>query len=284
MQPFNLTLPNNTTVTGIHSLPQSLTSPSLRHRPLIVALHGGTYTSHYFNGTKEHSASIPSLAYGIPFVAIDRPGYGGTSSFLPVPADSDFNRETGLRLHRVVLPALWTEYGQGCTCLVLLCHSLGGMGGIVASALHALDQNPAHPYPLRGISLSGLGDKPPSSSRNIPAPEYEKTGPHHSLVNVDTKDKIMFRHSTCTPEVLAQSEALNAPIPDAELAHFIDPWLRTWKEEWACHVKVPVMFALVERDPFFEASREEVRGCMEAFRESVRVDGSLIKGLRILWN
>lgn len=50
------------------------------------------------------------------------------------------------------------------------------------------------------------------------------------------------------------------------------------KEKWAPAVRVPVMYSLVEDDPFFEATQEEVDRCVKAFANSIRVEGSLIRG------
>lgn len=106
MQHFKLTLSNNATVTGIHSIPPpSVTSP-IRHRPLIITLHGGTYNCHYFDGTPESPASVAGTALRIPLISIVRPCHGVTSSFLPVPEGSDYNHETGSWLHRYIPPAL----------------------------------------------------------------------------------------------------------------------------------------------------------------------------------
>ncbi|KAI9372331.1 hypothetical protein BJX61DRAFT_452934 [Aspergillus egyptiacus] len=281
MLPFKLTLSNNATVAGIHSIPPQAPSnaPSTPHRPLIVALHGGTYDCHYFDGTPECSASVASAAFNIPFISIDRPCYGATSSFLPVPEGSDFNQETGHWLHHYILPALWSNFGRGCNCVVLLCHSLGVMGGIIAAAMHAQDKNPS--YPLGGLIASGLGEKPPSSPESTATPPpnmHIRIGPNHLLMPVDIKDQVMFRPGSCSADVLAQSERLNVPIPDAEIQHFQSAWFPTWREKWARHVVVPVMFALVEKDPFFEATRPELESCLAAFRNSVRVDGSLVNG------
>ena len=49
--------------------------------PLVVAVHGGTYTSRYFD-VPGYSLLERSAALGIPIVAIDRPGYGN-SALLP---------------------------------------------------------------------------------------------------------------------------------------------------------------------------------------------------------
>ncbi|KAL4931627.1 uncharacterized protein BDV17DRAFT_240861 [Aspergillus undulatus] len=95
---------------------------------------------------------------------------------------------------------------------------------------------------------------------------------------VDIKDKVMFRPYTCDQEVLAQSKRLNVAIPEAEVQHFLGHWLPTWREKWARYVAVPVMFALVENDPFFEATKLEIASCMAAFTNIDRVDGSLISG------
>ena len=46
--------------------------------PLIIAVHGGTYTSEYFD-IPGHSLLDQAAALGIPIVAVDRPGYRGSS-------------------------------------------------------------------------------------------------------------------------------------------------------------------------------------------------------------
>lgn len=38
------------------------------------------------------------------------------------------------------------------------------------------------------------------------------------------------------------------------------------------------MFSLVEDDPFFVSTEEEIKICVKSFKSSVRVDGSLLKG------
>jgi hypothetical protein len=149
------------------------------------------------------------------------------------------------------------------------------MGGIIAAAMHAQDENPL--YPLGGLIASGLGEKQPPSAGSTPN-IHIRIGADHLLMPVDIKDKIMFRPGTTSPEVLAQSKRLNVPIPDAEVQHFRDVWFPTWREKWARHVVVPVMFALVDKDPFFDVTKLELENCISAFKSSVRVDGSLIQG------
>ncbi|KAL4882470.1 hypothetical protein BJY04DRAFT_217380 [Aspergillus karnatakaensis] len=273
MHPFILPLPNNATVAGIHSIPPP--SIPLQTRPLIVALHGGTYNCHYFDATPTYTAATTSHALNIPFIAIDRPCYGGTTSFLPLDPGSPFNEEIARHLHQSILPALWTEFGlpNNCNSLVLLCHSFGSMSGIITAALHAQDRNPA--YPLAGLILSGMGDKQTVGIENAP-PMQPNAGPEHVLFQLPGKDSLMFRPGTVDASVLEQSERLNAASPVVEF-HQVKAWLRDWKG-WAGKVAVPVMFALVENDVFCEASEAEVRLCVEAFGRSERVDGSFVRG------
>jgi pimeloyl-ACP methyl ester carboxylesterase len=275
MEPFTLTLSNNAILAGVHSLPAPSPASSPKHRPLIVALHGGTYDCHYFDATLKYSASNTSKAFGIPFIAIDRPCYGGTTSLLPVPKGSTFSEETGRWLHEYILPALWKEFGvpNDCSAVVLFCHSLGTIGGIVAAALHAGDANPA--YPLSGLIASGMGDKQNDRTKGTPAMS-PNAGPEHVLFPLPLKDHVMLKPGTVDPEALEQSERLNAVSPVAELCGY-PAWLGVWKE-WAAKVKAPVMFALVEDDVFFESTEEEVKICTGAFVKSPRVDGSLVRG------
>jgi hypothetical protein len=87
----------------------------------------------------------------------------------------------------------------------------------------------------------------------------------------------MLKPGTYAPEMLGQSERLNAPIPVAEFGALED-WMLVWREKWAPLVKPPVMFSLVEDDPFFASTQEDLNRCVRAFTNSVRVEGSLIQG------
>ncbi|KAL2842079.1 hypothetical protein BJX68DRAFT_168273 [Aspergillus pseudodeflectus] len=276
MQPFQFKLSNGGVVTGIHSIPP-LSASHVKHRPLIVALHGGCYGSQYFDGHPKYSASLTSEALGVPFVSIDRPSYGGTSSILPIPEGSDFYEETGIWLHRYILPALWSEIGtpNQCNSIVILSHSLGVMGGIIAAALHARDDAPL--YPLAGLITCGMGNTQ-SSFMKSNTPDYITIDADHVLFPPEKKDAIMFKPGTTVPEVLELCERLNAVSPLPEIAQFPAVWLPVWKEKWAAQVAVPVMFSLVDNDPFFVADEEELGVCVQAFKKSARVDGSLVKG------
>ena len=58
-----------------------------RGKPLIAALHGGTYTARYFDvaGSPQGSFLDTAAAAGYPVVCFDRPGYGAVPGGRRVP-------------------------------------------------------------------------------------------------------------------------------------------------------------------------------------------------------
>lgn len=277
MQSFRYTFGDNGTVTGALFVPPSPASP-LTYRPLIIGMHGGCYDHQYFDATPKYSASVASAAFGVPFVSIDRPSYGGTSSVLPIPQGTDFFEQSAILLHQKILPELWRKIGvpNHCNCVVLLCHSLGVMPGIITAALHAQDEKPL--YPLGGLIASGMGDKQSSVMTSGDPPSFIPVDENFALFPLEAKDKVMFKPATFDPEILGHSERLNTASPVTEVTQFAAAWLPVWKEKWAAHVSVPVMFSLVDDDPFFVSTEDEIETCVKAFARSVRVDGSLLRG------
>lgn len=69
-------------------------------KPLIAALHGGTYTAHYFDvaGATEGSFLDVATAHGYPVVAFDRPGYGGSTPSNRMPTRSRGTRNCSVPL------------------------------------------------------------------------------------------------------------------------------------------------------------------------------------------
>ncbi len=283
MQPFKLTLSNDAIITGVHNLPSpSLTTP--KHYPLIICLHGASYSAQYFDVNPKHTASIISNALNVPVVAIDRPGYKSSTSFYPIPNDSSYPQEYGKWLHHYILPGLWTEFGQpnGCNSIALHCHSLGATGAVIAAGMHAIESSDSKSYPLAGISMSGVGcqlggplfsppqdpGKPPS-----PPPDFVTMPPH-------VKDKLMLgaiSEGRADPSIYTLSESLNNPRP-AEEPGSIEPfWLPRWRE-WAAKVKVPVMIGIAGDDGLWKGTKGHLDEFMSGFTGSARVDGSLVLG------
>ena len=157
MESFKVSLSNNAVVTGLASLPSRKNPSSPFPIPLIVAIHGGTFNASYFFADDQHSALPLASALQVPFLAIDRPGYKDSTPFPAVPEDSSYLQEAGKYLHYEILPALWKRYASevGASCFVLMAHSIGCPGAIVAAALNA----ESNLYPLAGLIMSGFGSE-----------------------------------------------------------------------------------------------------------------------------
>ena len=89
--------------------------------PLIIAVHGGTYTSEYFD-IPGHSLLDHAAGLGIPIVAIDRPGYRVST---PVGASDSIILKNAEVLDQVIAE-LWEAWGQGTSGVFLIGHSIGG--------------------------------------------------------------------------------------------------------------------------------------------------------------
>lgn len=130
---------------GPLTLSARIRRPHQKPRGVIVALHGGTYDSSYYN-TGADSLLDLAAALGYLIVAVDRPGYGAT--YGADPGLLTFDSQTAIlsrALHHV-----WTDIGQGAS-LVLVGHSIGGMLALCVAAAR-----PA--VPLRGVEVSGMGE------------------------------------------------------------------------------------------------------------------------------
>ncbi|KIW10585.1 hypothetical protein PV08_11549 [Exophiala spinifera] len=282
MQPFSLGLPDGKVVSGLHSLNPTLGSsnkqtPTRNPTPLIVALHGGTYTSKYFDVDEVYSASTVSNALGIPFVAIDRPGYDSSTGFTSTPAGSSYAEESGLWLHRHVLPLLWSKYGvsSGCSCIVLHAHSLGTISGIIAATLHAKESEEGGKkpsYPLGGISMSGFGSQPTESPVS---PQDIGTTP--IVIPPEVKDKMMLQEGHADPSVYKYTGALNHSMSVEEMSSAGTVWFPRWRE-LAGSVVVPVMVGFAGHDLMWNGNKEHLEEFTSAFTASERVDGSVITG------
>src|SRR5471032_243344 len=171
--------------------------------PLIIAIHGGTYTSEYFD-VPEHSLLERAAALGIPVIAIDRPGYGWSTALAPAEATIARNAE----VLDAAIGEIWAVSGQGTSGIILIGHSIGG-----AVVTMIASRNPT--WPLLGIAISGCLLEVPAASRDKWAelPDVPLIDLPHVI-----KDSVMFgpawTHSDGAPEA---SHVAHAACPRAEL-------------------------------------------------------------------
>lgn len=298
MQPFQLTLSNGGTLTGLHHCPDPA-SPGYRaiddsERPLLVAIHGSSYSASYFDADATRSAVPWSTALGVPVVAIDRPLYQGTSSFYPLPAGTTYHEQLALWLHRYILPAVWHEFGRGrgCSSVVLHCHSLAVPSAVLAAGRVAAEaaRGEVPAYPLAGMTVSGLGSQltpalaalhaarttttttppPPPPTDQVPA-----FAPRHAA---KAKDDRMIQAGTVDPAVYALTEQLDNPMPYAEVHQYGQIWFPDGWRKLCGAVAVPVLIGMAEHDRLWMGTEEHVREFAGGFTGAERVDASVVKG------
>ena len=126
-------------------------SASLEKPPLIVAFHGGGFTSAYFDSGR-YSLLHRAAAAGCPAIALDRPGYGAT----PRLAAGDGALARNADLLNEAISRIWRDRDFDAGGVVLVGHSVGG-GIINYLAGETTD------WPLLGVAISGVLAAVPSN-------------------------------------------------------------------------------------------------------------------------
>jgi pimeloyl-ACP methyl ester carboxylesterase len=283
MDAFSLALSNGHTVSGLACIPPTTPATPSR-KPLIVALHGGTMTSAYFNATSDTSAAGAAVALGLPFVAIDRPGYAESTPILPQqPQDDDtYFQVEGRYLHEHILPAIWEQYAKPtkATCIVLLGHSMGCASTIVAAGLAALE--PTHSYVLGGIIITGWGTAPSAPPEHGQAMLAGKTWtdriafPDMSIFGVALYGP---KEQGLVPEAVRGHTSLGvAGCSYGEAADGILEWPKYWRPKYASKIAVPVFHAMGGADGLWNVNEQVMRDFTSAFERAKRVESRIFEG------
>ena len=231
--------------------------------PLIVAVHGGSYDSSYFD-LPGHSLLDRAEANGIPIIAIDRPGYGNT----PLLARSEMTLERQGRFLTAALQELWDGHGHGRDGIVIIGHSIG-------AAISAYVASEPGTLPLLGLAISGVGMRTPAEHR----PMWESL-PDIDLVEMpaEVKDAVMFGpQGSFDAAMPAASHIANRTAPKVELVDIVS----TWHDNVAavlCKIAVPVHYRQGEFDRLWIVDEGEVRDFQQSLSKSPRVDARMLRG------
>ncbi|KAI4123285.1 MAG: hypothetical protein LQ338_005334 [Usnochroma carphineum] len=278
MDPFSLSLPNNAVVTGLRTPPLP-TSPA-KDTPLVIAIHGGSYSAYYFDATPSNSVLPISNFLRVPCVAMNRPGYLDSTALASLLLeDSTYCQEEGKYLHHEILPAIWRTYNEayGVSSIVILAHSLSVPMTVVAAALNAREDNIS--YPLSGIILHGLGTQLNTKTQeSIHTHTHTDLSSPHIRFPIPLKDELMLC-GLADQEVLDQSERLNTFVSLAELADGGATWQTYWQERYARYVRCPVLYNLAGEDQLWVANEGTVQEFAGAFTGSVRVEKEVVVGV-----
>ncbi|MFG1928666.1 alpha/beta hydrolase [Cryptosporangium sp. NPDC048952] len=234
-------------------------APVAAGTPLLVALHGGTYSSAYFGVAGGTLGSFLDLAFrnGFDVLAVDRPGYGASDG-LP-EAENTFARQAEI-LDRAVEQSLADRPATG---VVLVGHSIGGM-----ICLEIAARRPR--WPLIGVATTGMGARIPSGG----AAEQLGSLPLSGVVDlpVAERDGVMFGPAgTFTDEGRKAAHDSYAPVPFVELAA-APQWARTRLATVAAEIDVPVHNVLAEHDALWDSSAEARADFAARFTAPVTVE------------
>jgi pimeloyl-ACP methyl ester carboxylesterase len=209
--------------------------------PLLVALHGGTYTSAYFGVAGGPSGSFLDIAArnGFAVLTVDRPGYGMST---PLPEEENtFARQAEI-LDGVIAAALelWPASG-----VVLVGHSIGGMISLEIAARHP-------GWPLVAVATSGNGARIPAGG----AAEALASLPLSGVVDlpVPERDGVMFGPAgSFTESAQIAAHGSYAPTPFVELVR-APVWAAERLSAVAAAVEVPVQTVLAAHDALWDSS------------------------------
>lgn len=234
--------------------------PAATGKPLIVALHGGTYTSQYYDvaGSAQGSFIDVAAAAGYPVICFDRPGYGASAP-LP-PADNTFTRHAQLLAEAIAQ--------AGADGVFLTGHSIGGM---IALMIAAGDRD----FRLTGLSVTGMGAV------------IRAGGPAHALASLppdetvdlpyDQRDQVMFGPAgTWTAEAVEAAHGSYALTPVRELIQ-APQWPDEHLPGLAPRITVPVHNALAEFDALWDSTPANVEQFAKLLTAAPFVDASIAR-------
>lgn len=231
-------------------------------KPLILAVHGGTYTGKYFD-VPGHSLMERAAARGFDVIAIDRPGYGGSTALPDAPDLIQKNAE--YLLPRV--PALLSDFGRDGAPVFVIGHSIGGAITVSMAALQP-DWN------LSGIAVSGVGLKTPPESAAAYA-QFPKT--YFVELPTPMKDQVMFGPAETQGDGMPDaSHVANTHCPLNELLDITGGW-QGRVAHVASKVRVPVHTRQGEHEALWLTSPALVDDFAALFTGSGQVDAGLVK-------
>ena len=232
--------------------------------PLVIAIHGGTYSSAYFD-LSGRSLLECAAANGIAALAIDRPGYGGS----PMLALDAMNIAGQAEFLAEALGEVWEAHRGEASGVVLVGHSIG-------AAIAATVASLAPSWPLLGLAVSGVG-----LTTNPGDHEMWQSLPNLPLVDMPAavKDQVMFGPAgSFAPDMPAASHAANAAVPKAELLSITGEWHGVARAVLG-RIDVPVHYRQAEFDRLWIVDQDQVAGFAAALSRSPLVDARLVEGV-----
>ncbi len=226
-------------------------------RALIVALHGGTYSSKYFDTAPSRLLDFcASLGYSI--LALDRPGYGTATS---VPQDQ-LSFDGQVPILRQALENIWQDYAQQSAGMFLIGHSIGGMITLLLAAEHPHER-------LLGLNMTGSGGM--YQTRTSAAFATLMNDAPSVMMDQAIKVAVMYGPPWSYPAELAKLDPerdVPSPMPEFVEAQKWGPRL----PQVAASVRVPVQFIVPEYDGIWRSDQEALGPVPAMFTAAPFVD------------
>ncbi|XPP26179.1 MAG: alpha/beta fold hydrolase [Leucobacter sp.] len=231
--------------------------------PLVVAIHGGTYSSEYFDITG-YSLLDRASEQGIPVIAIDRPNYLDST---PLESDDSIILANAEVLNEAI-GSIWEQYRGDAPGVVIIAHSIGAA---VATAIAASSPS----WPLLGLAISGCLVRVPAESRAA----WEALPPIPTIdLPVPVKDQVMFGPAgSYSEDMPAASHPSNTTVPKAELLDITGDWIER-RAEVCARVSVPVLHRQGEFDALWITSQDEIDEFRAGFTSAASIDTALQPG------
>lgn len=249
--------------TGTHRLSGRMAGPRSGHRGLIIALHGGTYDSAYYDSGPDSLLRLGALL-GYLVIALDRPGYGAAAH-----ADqSDMSFAAQTRILSASAARLVRDYAAGARA-VLVGHSIGGM---LALCVTAADEPTGL---IAGVEVSGLGERWQPGLREMwssligDVPSVTIPAEAHGQVMLGPAD-------TYSPGQWSRNADLIRPLPMPELTDVV-----AWGDilpTVAARVSVPASITLAEHDNIWQSDADSRAAVSAHFTTSPSVRTELFPG------
>ena len=231
--------------------------------PLVVALHGGTYSSRYFD-LPGYSLLARAAALDVPVLAPDRSGYGES----PLLPDGGGTLRDNADFLAGAIGEGWRTYGEGAAGVVLVAHSIGAAIALMVAG-ETLD------WPLIGVAVSGVGLHTPDESRAAWAALPDSV---HVDLPPPVKDQVMFGPpASLASDMPALSHEADAPVPRAEIIDIVETW-HDQAPGVLARVRAPVHYRQAEFDRLWIVDDAEVESFGRALSASARVDGAMWRG------
>lgn len=231
--------------------------------PLVVAIHGGSYSSAYFD-VPGYSLLALAADKGIAAVAIDRPGYGESPMLAPEAMDI-----AGQAMFlRDELSEIWHKFGSGKRGIVLVGHSIG-------AAISATIAASAPSWPLIGLAISGVGliTNPGDHERWLALPDIPLV-----TMPAEVKDHVMFGPSgSYANDMPGLSHVADTTAPKAELLAITGVWHDAVHDVTGA-ITVPVHYRQAEFDRLWIVDQGQVDQFGAALARSADVDAQLVPG------